>query len=210
MNASVTCAVALGGALLLALGGCGNGGDDGGGELAGSGGDAGDGAGGTGAAGAGGGGAAGMGAGGAGGNAGSAGASGSGGAGGGGGGSNDPAQICVDTINQYRATLGLPPYARWTAEESCGDGQAKSDSLSQQAHGAFGQCSEMAQNECPGWPGDPASILPGCLKMMWDEGPGSDFQTHGHYINMSSTSYTKVACGFYVASDGVWAVQDFR
>lgn len=47
--------------------------------------------------------------------------------------------------------------------------------------------------------------------MMWAEGPGADFQQHGHYINMSSTSYTTVACGFYTTAGGdVWSVQDFR
>jgi hypothetical protein len=45
---------------------------------------------------------------------------------------------------------------------------------------------------------------------MWNEGPGS-FSGHGHYINMSSSTYTQVACGFYVMSDGhVWANQNFR
>ncbi len=120
-------------------------------------------------------------------------------------------QLCVDTINNYRATLGLPPYARWTAEESCADGQAQSDSQTGTAHGAFGQCTEMAQNECPGWPGPPSSMITQCLQMMWNEGPGTNFSQHGHYINMSSTQYTQVACGFYTLSDGsVWAVQDFK
>ncbi len=143
----------------------------------------------------------------------------------GGGGSNDTTgdggtgqngdgtaeQLCVDTINQYRATLGLAPYQRWTDSESCADGQAKSDSSSGTAHGAFQACGESAQNECPGWPGPPSTMIPSCLKMMWAEGPGSDFSTHGHYINMSSTKYTKVACGFTTLPDGkVWAVQDFK
>jgi len=129
----------------------------------------------------------------------------------GGGGDGTAEQLCVDTINQYRATLGLPAYARWNPEESCADGQAESDSQSGTAHGAFGTCTENAQNECPGWPGPPSTMIPNCLAMMWAEGPGSDFSTHGHYINMSSTSYTKVACGFYTLPDGsVWAVQDFQ
>lgn len=120
-------------------------------------------------------------------------------------------QLCVDTINNYRATLGLPPYARWTDKETCADGQAQSDSQSGTAHGAFKQCTELAQNECPGWPGPPSSMIPQCLQMMWNEGPGTNFSQHGHYINMSSTQYTKVACGFYTLSDGsVWAVQDFQ
>jgi hypothetical protein len=128
-----------------------------------------------------------------------------------GSGAGGPEQACVDAINSYRATLGLPPYQRWTDAESCADGQALSDGTSMSAHGAFGKCMENAQNECPGWPGPPESMIGGCLKMMWAEGPGSDFAKHGHYINMSSTQYTKVACGFHTFADGtVWAVQDFR
>ena len=139
-------------------------------------------------------------------------AGGDGGAGDGGGASDGTVeQLCVDTINEYRATLGLPPYQRWTDKESCADGQAQSDSMTNKAHGAFGQCTENAQNECHGWPGPPETMIKGCLKMMWAEGPGADFATHGHYINMSSTKYTKVACGFTKTSSGsYWSVQDFR
>lgn len=124
---------------------------------------------------------------------------------------NDVEQLCVDTINAYRASIGRPPYARWTAAEVCADNQCVSDGQSHVAHGAFGQCGEWAQNECPGWPGPPEAMIQNCLQMMWTEGPGSDFPTHGHYINMASTSYTKVACGFAVMPNGsVWAVQDFQ
>ena len=119
-------------------------------------------------------------------------------------------QLCVDTINMYRATLGLPPLARWTDAEVCSDGEAMSDGASGTPHGAFGQCGEFAQNECPGWPGPPESMITGCLEQMWAEGPGEDFNTHGHYINMSSTGYTKVACGFADGQGGVWAVQNFQ
>jgi hypothetical protein len=119
-------------------------------------------------------------------------------------------QLCVDTINQYRATLNLPPYQRWKADESCTDGQALADSVSGIPHSAFGKCGEYAQNECPGWPGPPAAMIPTCLSAMWAEGPG-DFAHHGHYVNMSSTSYTMVSCGFATASDGsIWATQDFK
>lgn len=119
--------------------------------------------------------------------------------------------VCVDEINAYRATLSLPPYAGWTSAATCADGQSKSDSESGTAHGAFGKCGESAQNECPGWPGPPDTMIKGCLKMMWAEGPGEPFSAHGHYINMSSTSYKSVACGFYKTPTGsYWAVQDFR
>ncbi|HEY2512922.1 MAG TPA: CAP domain-containing protein [Polyangiaceae bacterium] len=126
--------------------------------------------------------------------------------GGGANSSSDPAQACVDAVNAYRATVGLPAYARWNAEETCVDGQAQSDSEANQAHSAFTQCGEWAQNECPGWPGPSGSMIGDCLKAMWAEGPGG-----GHYDNMTSKSYTKVACGFYTLSDGsVWATQDFK
>jgi hypothetical protein len=130
----------------------------------------------------------------------------------GGGGTYDSArQDCVDTINMYRATLGLAPYARWTADETCTDGQAEADGMANSPHSAFGQCGEWAQDECPGWPGTPDTMIEGCLAEMWAEGPGSDFSTHGHYINMSSTQYTKASCGYYVMPDGsVWATQDFQ
>jgi hypothetical protein len=119
-------------------------------------------------------------------------------------------QACVTKINEYRATLGLPPYQRWTSAESCADGEAKSDSETGQAHGAFPSCGEWAQNECPGYPSLDSTVTT-CLAQMWAEGPGTDFSKHGHYINMSSTSYSSVACGFFVTPSGsVWAVQDFQ
>ena len=116
----------------------------------------------------------------------------------------------VDTINQLRGTIGLAPYARWNAE-SCASRRAQADAASGTAHGAFGSCGESAQDECPGWPGPPETMIGQCLAQMWAEGPGSDFSTHGHYINMSSTSYTMAACGFFVLPDGsVWATQNFK
>lgn len=123
---------------------------------------------------------------------------------------SDFRQQCVDQINAYRASLGLPPYERWTGGERCADGEARSDSESGVAHGAFPSCDEHAQNECPGWPSVESTVT-GCLEMMWAEGPGEPFSEHGHYINMSSTSYRRVACGFYVTPSGsVWAVQNFQ
>jgi hypothetical protein len=121
------------------------------------------------------------------------------------------AQLCVDTINQYRATLGLPAYTRWNAEESCAGTEAQKDSASGVAHSAFPSCGESAQDECPGWPGPPSTMITSCLAMMWAEGPGPFDDGHGHYDNMSNSSYTQVACGFYVLADGsVWATQDFK
>jgi hypothetical protein len=120
-------------------------------------------------------------------------------------------QACVDKINALRATEGKPAYLRWTEAEVCSDAEAKSDSVSKKAHGAFGMCKESAQDECPGWPNDANKIVTGCLQDMWEEGPGTDFNQHGHYINMSSTKYKYVACGFFATADKkMWAVQNFK
>jgi hypothetical protein len=123
---------------------------------------------------------------------------------------NEASMACVERINGFRDTLGLPPLLRWNSAESCADDQAKQDSESGTAHGAFQQCEEYAQNECPGW-ASYDDIVEGCLQAMWDEGPGEPYEDHGHYINMSNPDYTEVACGFYTTPDGyVWAVQDFK
>ena len=119
---------------------------------------------------------------------------------------NSAAAVCVDSINHYRAMKGLAPYARWSETETCADSEAANDGSTTAAHGAFGKCGEVAQNECPGWPGPPAMMIPQCLQAMWGEGPGG-----GHYEAMSSRLYTKVSCGFGAAADGsIWAVQNFH
>jgi hypothetical protein len=118
-------------------------------------------------------------------------------------------QQCVDQINAYRATLSMGPLARWTDAESCVDGEAQRDSEANTPHSAFGACGEWAQNECPRW-GSVESTVTGCLEMMWNEGPGEPYSEHGHYINMTNPSYSRVACGFYEGPNGVWAAQDFQ
>ncbi len=126
----------------------------------------------------------------------------------------DPYADCVARINQFRAECQcLPPLERWTEGESCADMHAEYDST-RPPHSGFrdGICENggFGQNECPGW-GSVSSVIDGCLQLMWDEGPGEPFEEHGHYINMSSTSFTRVACGFYTTPGGeLWAVQNFR
>jgi hypothetical protein len=117
---------------------------------------------------------------------------------------DDHYQACVDRINGFRATKGLPALARRTDKEACADGQAKSDSETGTAHGSFNQCDDWAQNECPGW-GSIDDVIENCIQMMWDEGPGG-----GHYENMIGNR-TQVWCGFYTTPAGkVWSVQDFK
>ncbi len=132
-------------------------------------------------------------------------------------------QICVDKINQLRATESLPAYGRWGDAEECSDGEVTSDEQSGTPHGAFGTCGEFGQDECLGHGPDGVSQ---CLDQMWAEkdlpecsgcsqchaqqGGCADcvFQSCGHYVNMSALYFTEVACGF---SDlGGWDVQNFR
>ena len=121
----------------------------------------------------------------------------------------DFAQDCVDRINQFRWECQcLPPLARWTDAEMCSDEQSGNDQSTGAAHGNFGACGESAQNTCPNWPSETV-VVTDCLQAMWDEGPGEPFEAHGHYINMSNTSYSKVACGFFSSGQGVWANQNF-
>lgn len=129
----------------------------------------------------------------------------------------DPHEDCVRRINQFRCECQhLPPLARWTEGEACADMMAEYDHEHPgEAHAAFraGICSPRGsgQNECPGWPSVDATIS-GCLQQMWDEGPGDFYgpPPHGHYINMSSTSFSRVACGFYQGTRGVYALQNFQ
>lgn len=132
----------------------------------------------------------------------------------------DAHQDCVNRINQFRTECAcLPPLERWTDGEACADEMAEYDSVEDEAHAGFRDdiCEGgSAQNECPGWRSE-AQVVDGCLQQMWDEGPppvepcnDDCFQMHGHFINMTSSRYSRVACGFYTTAGGeVWSVQNF-
>ena len=112
-------------------------------------------------------------------------------------------------MNDYRARVGVGPMSQRTDKESCADNQARSDARSRTAHGAFGQCRESAQNECPAWSGSLDVVVERCLAMMFAEGPGSGPE-HGHYVNMTDREYRSAACGIFSGSDGeIWMVHDF-
>ena len=122
---------------------------------------------------------------------------------------------CVARINQFRWECQcLPPLVRWTDGESCTDSNAEYDS-SNGVHASFYDmpCGSgaRAQNECPGWPSND-HVITGCLRDMWDEGPedGNPNTVNGHYETMATSTYTRVACGFYKTPAGdVWGVQNF-
>jgi hypothetical protein len=104
-------------------------------------------------------------------------------------------QLCVDTINMYRAKIGVAPVARANAaQEACSDRGAKYDGDMNVGHasthvpgagpnGSAGPlCGSVGllgvQDACPGWPvgsgwGAYATVgaaLTKCLDQMWAEG----------------------------------------
>ena len=134
--------------------------------------------------------------------------------------SGDLHQDCVDRINQFRTQCAcLPPLTRRMDGEACADQMAEYDAAKNTAHAGHADkiCQPTgAQNSCPGYSSN-NQVISLCLQQMWDEGPpptnpcnGDCFQEYGHFINMTSTSTTKVACGFHTTTSGkVWAVQNF-
>jgi hypothetical protein len=169
---------------------------------------------------------------------------------------NAARQLCVDTINQLRATESLKALKRAAPEvEACSDQGAAADGKSQVAHQSarngwkeFPGCAQYktwpsgalmgGQDACPNWTvggnvrwGGFATVgdaLANCLQMMWDEkktfvatgltreqcqadqSATGCFMTNGHYLNMSSTSYTTVSCGFANLGNNTWWMnQDF-
>jgi len=129
-------------------------------------------------------------------------------------------QDCVDRINQFLTQCAcLPPLARRTDGEACADQMAKYDADNNSPHAGVidGICQPGgSQNSCPGYASN-QQVIGLCMQQMWDEGPpptsnctGDCYQQHGHFINMTDPSVTRVACGFFTTTGGeVWAVQNF-
>jgi hypothetical protein len=129
-------------------------------------------------------------------------------------------QDCVDRINQFLTQCAcLPALARRTDGEACADQMAEYDASKNSAHAGVRDkiCTPSgSQNSCPGYSSN-TQVIGLCMQQMWDEGPpptssctGDCYQKHGHFINMTDASVTKVACGFFTTAAGkVWAVQNF-
>jgi hypothetical protein len=129
-------------------------------------------------------------------------------------------QDCVDRINQFLTQCAcLPALTRRTDGEACANQMAEYDANQNSAHaGAIAKICQPggSQNECPGYSSN-SQVIGLCMQQMWDEGPpptasctGDCYETHGHFINMTDPSVTKVACGFFTTSAGkVWAAQNF-
>ncbi len=129
-------------------------------------------------------------------------------------------QDCVDRINQFLTQCAcLPALTRRTDGEACADQMAEYDANNNSAHaGAIDKICQPSgsQNECPGYSSN-EQVIGLCMQQMWDEGPpptnpcsGTCYEQHGHFINMTDPSVTRVACGFFTTSTGkVWAAQNF-
>ncbi len=132
--------------------------------------------------------------------------------------SNGWRNYCLDVINKYRASEDLKPLTLAPeAKQTCVDEQAAADLKINKAHGHFGNCGEFAQNSGSNidlkWQNTEEKIVDTYLEMMWSEkklvesgernpDKKEDFSYIGHYLNMSSTKYTSVACGIAKNSDG--------
>src|SRR3954451_18239275 len=117
-----------------------------------------------------------------------------GGSGSGSGGSMTAKQFCVSETNRYRAMNSKPALAESAQLETYADAGAMHD-FSTSPHDHFSTTSgggiAFAENECPqqgNWQyqdgQDLNMVVASCINAFYSEGPGTDYSTHGHYINM--------------------------
>ena len=140
-------------------------------------------------------------------------------AGGGGSGPNAAAKsFCVSETNRYRAMDGKSALTESAALDTYADAGAMHD-FSTSPHDHFsttqGGGIAFAENECPqqgNWQyteGQDLNMVVGsCIAAFYAEGPGTDYNTHGHYINMMGP-YATLGCGIYYAGGKITIVQDY-
>jgi hypothetical protein len=126
-------------------------------------------------------------------------------------------EFCVTESNKYRAGGGVPAVTRSTQLETYADMGAQVDyngSPHQHFSSTSGGGIAFAENECPHWDlsfggGDEKALIAACIKAFFDEGPGSDFGTHGHYINLMNAQYRTLGCGIFKNGSDYTILQDF-
>jgi hypothetical protein len=127
-------------------------------------------------------------------------------------------QVCVQETNRYRAMVGHPALAESAMLEAFASTGAMYD-FTNGPHAHFmatnGGGVALAENECPvqgGWTlspgGDLSALVKQCIAAFYSEGPGTDYSTHGHYINMMGP-YANLGCGIYQMGTGITIVQDY-
>lgn len=128
-------------------------------------------------------------------------------------------QFCVSETNRYRAMNGKPPVAYSAQLETYANTGAMIDfngSPHQHFSSTNGGGIAFAENECPqqgNWTYTPGQddlnmVVGNCIAAFYAEGPGTDYATHGHYINMMG-NYAKLGCGIYVSGTDLTIVQDY-
>lgn len=119
---------------------------------------------------------------------------------------------CLRLLNEYRATEDLEPMTLADAEKQlCAITQAAADMADNAPHGHFGDCGESAQNSGPNfstsWRSNATAAVQYYEMAMWENEKAkveqgiTDYQQIGHYLNMKN-SYSKVACGIAISTDG--------
>ncbi len=121
--------------------------------------------------------------------------------------------FCVSAINQYRATLSLPPLNASQSVLSFSNDAARIDGEVHEVHHYFlethgGGGVAHAENEIPWWNlnswGSVHAVIDHGLSQQWAEGPGGL-----HYENMIA-GYSDVACGISINNGEVTVTQDFH
>ena len=127
-------------------------------------------------------------------------------------------EFCVDEVNRYRATRGLPAIVRSSQLEDFADEGAAIDAYAEMPHTHFSTApfpqpaQSNGENEIRNWDLHKYLTLRtvierGFAKMWAEEGTRED----GHFQNMIN-DFDEAGCGFYldVPTQNVTIVQDFR
>ena len=133
-------------------------------------------------------------------------------------GGNAAVQASLTATNMYRQMNGKTPLTDSPALDAFADTGAMTD-FSTAPHTHFtntqGGGIAFAENECPvqgNWMlpagGDMAALVTQCIAAFYAEGPGTDYSTHGHYINMMG-DYATLGTGIYQMGTGVTITQDY-
>jgi hypothetical protein len=139
------------------------------------------------------------------------------------------ANACVSKIQSLRTSIGLSngtnlvsvaskePAISGATYGDCAwkEGQYDSTNGAHAAHSANLYHCLGTQNECVNWSlnaGEtPTQMVKRCVQAWFNEGPGADYTTHGHYTNMTSTTYKNPTCGVYKNAAGKYTIAaDFK
>ena len=126
--------------------------------------------------------------------------------------------FCVGETNRYRAMNNKSALPESAALDTYADAGAMHD-FTTSPHDHFSSTGgggiAYAENECPqqgNWQytegGDLNAVVGMCIAAFYAEGPGTDYATHGHYINMMG-AYGSLGCGIYFTGGKITIVQDY-